>query len=189
MTFARRQLPASRPFPASGATHTLFGLARRMAHDANSPEISTPDLFNALETLAPHIFVLSMASPDLLVCQAAGRAAQAFLGSDAKGKTFYELWTEASQKKLRRYFAISARKHRAFCALSSSRPTVITPDRFTLFIPAFGTDGAHKRFFAITLRTARRTPGVKPRDIAHLHHIDFLQTQIPGEKKTSRSPF
>jgi hypothetical protein len=160
-----------------------------MAPDANSPEISTPDLFNALETLAPHIFVLSMACPDVLVCQAAGRAAQAFLGSDARGKKFYDLWTEASQKILRRYFAIAARKHRAFCALSSSRPAAIKPDRRTFFIPAPGIDGADKRFFAITLRTGMRAPAMKSHDTAHLHHIGFLQTQIPGEEKTSQSPF
>jgi len=131
---------------------------------------------------------LSMASPELLVCQAAGRAALAFLGSDAKGKNFYDLWTEASQEKLRRYFVVSARNHRAFRALSASRPTAIKPDRCTLFIPAFGADDADKRFIAITLRTRSRAPGSQRRDIAHLHHIDFLQTQSPGEEKTSQPP-
>ena len=187
MTLAKRQLPASRPFLDWGAARTLFDPPRRTAHGADSPEISTPEFFNALETLAPHIFVLSMASPDLLVCQAAGRTAQAFLGSDAKGKKFYDLWTEASQKKLRRYFAVSARTHRAFRALSASRPTAIKPDRCTLFIPTIGADGAANRFIAITLRTGMHAPAMQPREIAHLHHIDFLQTQIPGEEKTSQS--
>ena len=188
MTLAKRQLPTSRPFLDWGAAPTLFGPSRRAVDHANSPEISAPEFFNALETLAPHIFVLSMASPNLLVCQAAGRAALAFLGSDAKGKNFYDLWTEASQEKLRRYFVVSARNHRAFRALSASRPTAIKPDRCTLFIPAFGADDADKRFIAITLRTRSRAPGSQRRDIARLHHIDFLQTQSPGEEKTSQPP-
>jgi hypothetical protein len=189
MTLARRQSPASRPRPAHGATHALFGAARRAEEGEDSPEISRHDLFGAMEKLAPHIFVLLMAGSDALVCQAAGRAARTFLGPDAKGKDFYGLWTEASQKILRRYFAISARKHRAFSALSSSRPNPAMADRCTLFIPASGDDSSEKRFVAITFRTERRAVGARPPGMAHLRQIAFFPTGIAGEEKTSQSIF
>jgi hypothetical protein len=187
MTLARRQMPASRPHPGPGATAALFGPVHRALQGEESPEISRHDLFDVLQKLAPHIFVLLMDSSDAPVCQAAGRAARTFLGPDAKGKKFYGLWTETSQKNLRRYFSISARNRRAFCALSSSHPNPANADRCTLFIPAFSGDGSERRFIAITFRTQRRTP--TPPGMAHLRQIAFFPTGIAGEEKTSQSTF
>jgi hypothetical protein len=187
MTLARRQSPASRPHPGQGATAALFGPVRRALQGEDSPEISKHDLFDAIQKLAPHIFVLLMDSSDAVVCQAAGRAARTFLGPDAKGKKFYGLWTETSQKNLRRYFAISARKRRAFCAMSSSHPNPATADRCTLFIPAFSDDSSERRFIAITFRTQRRTPGAP--SMVHLRQIAFFPTRTAGEEKTSQSTF
>jgi hypothetical protein len=189
MTLARRRLPASRPALDRGATHAPFRSIRPKIHDGSGPEILGPDPIGAVERLAPHIFVLSMASPDLLICQAAGRTARIFLGLDAKGKNFHDLWTEASQKTLRRYFTISARKHRAFFALSSSRPSATVLESCTLFVPGCSADNIGKRFIAITFRIGRRAPGVKSPDRMHLHHAAFFQAQATGEEKTSQSFF
>jgi hypothetical protein len=187
MTLARRRSPASRP-PLNGSAHAILSLIRHKIHDGSSARIPPPDPCAAMERLARYLFVLSMASPDLLICQAAGRTAQNFLGLDAKGKNFHDLWTDRSQKTLRRYFSISARKHRAFFTLSSSLPSVTTLERCTLFVPACSTS-SDKRFMAITFRIGERALGVKSADRSHLHHAAFFQVQTTGEEKTSQSFF
>jgi hypothetical protein len=183
MTFVRRQIPASWQHPGRGATDALFASIRHTVQGEDHPEIPRVDVFDVMERLAPHIFVLLMVDPGLLVCQAAGRAAQTLLGPDAQGKKFYDLWTEPSQKKLRHYFTISARMHHAFCALSSSRPTVGVPERCTLFIPAFGADGVGKRYIAVTYHTAKRAPDAKPLNTAHLHRITFFLARTANKRE------
>src|SRR5579863_5225945 len=100
----------------------------------------------AVESLAPHIFILERDETGPPIYDHAGCGVQLVIGSDPRGKTFYDYWSTEARAALESCFAIAAKRHLAFrlfsIGLQSKAPAMEVE---TTLIPVTAADAGKSR--------------------------------------------
>jgi hypothetical protein len=130
----------------------------------------------AIERLAPHMFILERNETGPPIYSHVGCAIRHIIGSDPRGKVFYDYWDAEAREALESCFDLSAAGHLAFRLFSLGRWAQNVAMEFeTTLVPVTMADAIKRRFVGLSLMTGDRPVKAKTNSqIQHLKNIAFL---------------
>jgi hypothetical protein len=106
----------------------------------------------AIECLAPYAFILERDEMGPPIYSHIGCAVPDVIGSDPRGKIFYDYWSEDARQKLESYFNGSAENNLAFRLLAIAQMSKnLTVEVETTLIPVTAADAGKRQFVGISL--------------------------------------
>jgi hypothetical protein len=136
----------------------------------------------AIECLAPHIFILEQNETGPPIYSHAGCAIRHTIGSDPRGKVFYDYWNAEARRSLEHYFDLSAAGHLAFRLFSLGQWAKNVAMEFeTTLIPMTAADATKRQFVGLSLMSGDQPVKAKLNNqIQHLKNIAFLSSTRAG---------
>ena len=136
----------------------------------------------AIEYLAPHIFILERNETGPPIYSHAGCAIRHTIGSDPRGKVFYDYWNAEARGALERCFDLSAADHLAFRLFSLGQWAKNVAMEFeTTLVPVTVADAIKKQFVGLSLMSGDRPVRAKLNSqIQHLKNVAFLYNTRAG---------
>jgi len=142
----------------------------------------------AIECLAPHIFILEQNETGPPIYSHAGCAIRHTIGSDPRGKVFYDYWNAEARGSLERYFDLSAAGHLAFRLFSLGQWAKNVAMEFeTTLVPMTVADTTKRQFVGLSLMSGDQPIKAELNSqIQHLKNIAFLYNTRAGGSSFQR---
>jgi hypothetical protein len=142
----------------------------------------------AIEWLAPYIFILERDETGPPIYGHAGCAIQDVIGSNPRGKVFYDYWKTGARGALESYFDISAKNHLAFRLISiGPRSKTLAVEFETTLIPVTTADTRKSQFVGISLVHGGRPAKTEPdNQLQHLQNVAFVHDGPIGRRCAPR---
>ena len=136
----------------------------------------------AIECLAPHIFILERDETGPPIYSHVGCAIRHIIGSDPRGKVFYDYWNAEACGALEHCFDLSAAGHLAFRLFSLGQWAKNVAMEFeTTLVPVSVTDTIKRQFVGLSLMSGDGPEKTKLNSQKqYLKNIAFLDNSRAG---------